>query len=208
MFKRETPISPSVSVPNISVCSSLSKSDNFNNSCCVVDSKMKSPSSVAYTLPKQELHTGKSSLNFNYLLFLFTFELFTFNFYIFLFNWIRVLYLFLFSTYFARFYLKRIILLMQLKKEHLTAGKNLFHRLVYGCTQCTNNFLLKSMTPVASTIFTSKFFHLSKCFLPSWFKMWFIWFKIMPSCFVICIKLLYSIIFSIFLFYKQFELLA
>ncbi|KAG8178507.1 hypothetical protein JTE90_005402 [Oedothorax gibbosus] len=59
LFKRETPISPNVSAPNMSVCSPVSKSDSFNN-CCAVDSKMKSPSFVAYSLPKQELHTVSS----------------------------------------------------------------------------------------------------------------------------------------------------
>ncbi|GFU03689.1 BAH and coiled-coil domain-containing protein 1 [Nephila pilipes] len=60
LFKRETPISPTVSAPSISICSSGSKSDNNLNSCCVVDSKMKSQISIAHSLPKPELHTVSS----------------------------------------------------------------------------------------------------------------------------------------------------
>ncbi|GIY19846.1 hypothetical protein CEXT_63271 [Caerostris extrusa] len=58
LFKRETPISPNVSAPSISICSSGSKSDNLN-SCCAVDSKM-SQISIAHSLPKPELLTVSS----------------------------------------------------------------------------------------------------------------------------------------------------
>ncbi|CAL1286555.1 unnamed protein product [Larinioides sclopetarius] len=59
LFKRETQISPNVSAPSISMCSSSSKSDNLN-SCCVVDSKMKSQISIAHSLPKPDLHIVSS----------------------------------------------------------------------------------------------------------------------------------------------------
>ncbi|KAF8764382.1 hypothetical protein HNY73_022458 [Argiope bruennichi] len=59
LFKRETQISPNVSAPSISMCSSGSKSDNLN-SCCVVDSKMKSQISITHSLPKPDLHIVSS----------------------------------------------------------------------------------------------------------------------------------------------------